>query len=50
MVSGTGKPVPPVIQTLCLNPGIDNLFEFRYEDFELTDYRFHEHIKAAVAV
>ena len=29
---------------------VDDLFEFRFEDFELTDYRYHEHIKAAVAV
>jgi thymidylate synthase len=27
-----------------------SLFEYRYEDFELADYRFHPAIKAAVAV
>ena len=33
-----------------LNPDVKNLFEFRFEDFELRDYQSHEHIKAPVAV
>jgi len=41
---------PFALPTMRLNPAIDDLFAFRYEDFELVDYRFHEHIKAAVAV
>ncbi len=42
------KPFPlPVMQ---INPEIDNLFAFRYADFELKNYQCHEHIKAAVAV
>ena len=42
------KPYP--LPTMQLNPQIDNLFAFRYEDFELKNYQCHEHIRAAVAV
>ena len=38
------------LPTMNLNPQVDNLFGFRFEDFELTGYECHEHIKAAVAV
>ncbi len=41
---------PYRLPTMKLNPEVRDLFAFRYEDFELTDYRYHEHIKAAVAV
>jgi thymidylate synthase len=33
-----------------LNPDVKNLFEFRFEDFDLRGYESHEHIKAPVAV
>ena len=33
-----------------INPEITNLFDFKYEDFELINYDPHPHIKAAVAV
>ncbi len=33
-----------------INPKIRNIFEFSFEDFELQNYQYHEHIKAAVAV
>ncbi len=33
-----------------INPEITNLFDFKYEDFELVNYHPHPHIKAAVAV
>jgi len=33
-----------------LNPLVKNIFDFKYEDFELTGYDPHPHIKAAVAV
>jgi thymidylate synthase len=33
-----------------LNPAVKDLFAFRYEDFELLDYRAHPHIAAPVAV
>ncbi len=41
---------PYPLPQMRLNPEVDDLFGFRFEDFELVDYRFHEHIKAAVAV
>jgi len=44
----TRKPFP--LPKMRLNPAVDDLFEFRFEDFELQDYQYHEHIKAAVAV
>lgn len=33
-----------------LNPAINNLFDFSYEDFSLEGYQAHPHIKATVAV
>ncbi|QQG36741.1 MAG: thymidylate synthase [Micavibrio aeruginosavorus] len=33
-----------------LNPHVTNIFDFKFEDFELVDYQAHPHIKAAVAV
>jgi thymidylate synthase len=41
---------PFALPTMNLNPRVDELFGFRFEDFELTGYECHEHIKAAVAV
>lgn len=41
---------PYPLPTMVLNPAIKDLFAFRFEDFELKNYRSHEHIKAAVAV
>ena len=35
---------------LTLNPDVDDLFEFDYDDFTLDGYRFHPHIPAKVAV
>ncbi|MFC7526175.1 thymidylate synthase [Parapedobacter sp. GCM10030251] len=40
------KPLP----TMRLNPSVTDIFAFRYEDFELTNYEPHPHIKAPVAV
>ncbi|HDJ85866.1 MAG TPA: thymidylate synthase [Chromatiales bacterium] len=45
-LSRTPYPQP----TMRLNPRVDDLFGFRYEDFELLDYRCHDPIKAPVAV
>jgi thymidylate synthase len=38
---------PPVMQ---LNPDIKDLFDFSFDDFELTNYDPQPHIKAPVAV
>lgn len=40
------RPLP----TMKLNPEVKDLFEFKYEDFELVGYDPHPHIKAEVAV
>ncbi len=41
---------PRPLPVMHLNPAVDDLFAFRYEDFELRDYDPHPHIKAPVAV
>ncbi len=33
-----------------VNPNVANIFDFKYEDFELVGYEAHPHIKGAVAV
>jgi thymidylate synthase len=33
-----------------INTDIKGIFDFKYEDFELTGYKSHPHIKAKVAV
>jgi thymidylate synthase len=33
-----------------INPNVNDLFDFKYEDFELVNYDPHPHIKAAVAI
>ncbi len=40
------RPLP----TMILNPAVTDLFAFRYEDFTLSGYDPHPHIKAEVAV
>jgi thymidylate synthase len=40
------RPLPE----LKINPEIKDLFDFKYEDFELINYDPHPHIKAAVAI
>ncbi len=44
----TREPFP--LPTMRINPGVNSIFDFRFEDFELLDYQAHPHIKAAVAV
>lgn len=41
---------PRRLPTLRINPDVKDLFDFRFEDFELVDYDPHPHIKAPVAV
>jgi len=40
------KPLP----TIKLNPNVKNIFDFKFEDFEIIGYESHPHIKGAVAV
>ena len=40
------RPLP----SMKINPSVKNIFDFKYEDFELVNYDPHPHIKAAVAV
>ena len=42
--------LPRPLPRLRLNPGVDNLFAFRYEDIVLLDYDPHPHIAAEVAI
>ena len=42
------EPLP--LPTMKLNPEVNDLFAFRFEDFELVGYQSHPHIKAPVAV
>jgi thymidylate synthase len=41
---------PYPLPRMRLNPAVDDLFAFRFEDFTLEGYRFHPHIPAEVAV
>ena len=41
---------PRPLPRLRLNPDVNDLHAFRYEDFALEDYNPHPHIKAPVAV
>ena len=41
---------PRPLPTMRLNPEVKDLFDFKYEDFELTDYNPWPHIKAEVSV
>jgi len=42
------EPLP--LPRLKLNPEVDSLFDFRFEDIELVGYEAHPHISAPVAV
>ena len=41
---------PRALPRMEINPRVRSIFDFRYEDFTLTGYDPHPHIKAAVAV
>lgn len=41
---------PYPLPKMLLNPQVKRLEDFQYEDFKLTDYQAHPHIKAEVAV
>ncbi|MEJ8474717.1 thymidylate synthase [Roseibium algae] len=42
--------VPRALPVMTLNPDVTDLFAFKYEDFELSGYDPHPHIKAPIAV
>jgi len=44
----TRQPYP--LPQMALNPAVKSIFDFKYEDFELSGYQAHPHIKAEVAV
>jgi thymidylate synthase len=41
---------PYPLPQMKINPTIDSIFDFRYEDFELLNYQSHPHISAPIAV
>lgn len=41
---------PRSLPQMKINPDVKSIFDFKYEDFELTNYDPHPHIKAAVSV
>lgn len=45
-LSRTPYPLPQIK----INPDIESIFEFKFDDFELINYQSHEHIKGKVAV
>lgn len=41
---------PRPLPTMRLNPGVKSINDFKYEDFELTNYNPHPHIKGEISV
>ncbi len=41
---------PRTLPTMTLNPGVKSIFDFKFEDFTLSNYDPHPHIKAKVSV
>lgn len=41
---------PYLLPTMKINPSVKNIFDFKFDDFELQNYQSHPHIKAPVAV
>jgi thymidylate synthase len=41
---------PRSLPTIKINPAVNSIFDFKFEDFELLNYDPHPHIKAAVSV
>lgn len=41
---------PRPLPTMTINPNVNSIFDFKYEDFTLSGYDPHPHIKAPVAV
>jgi len=41
---------PYELPSMTINPDVRDLFQFRFEDFELLNYQSHPHIPAPVAI
>lgn len=41
---------PKALPTMKINPNVKDIFDFKFEDFELCNYEAHPHIKGLVAV
>lgn len=41
---------PKALPQMNINPDVKNIFDFKFEDFELINYKSHPHIKGQVAV
>jgi len=41
---------PRPLPKMNINPNVKNIFDFKFEDFELTGYNPHPHIKGAISV
>ncbi len=41
---------PYALPQMIINPDVKSIFDFKFEDFELQNYKYHEHIAAPVAV
>lgn len=44
----TREPLP--LPRMEINPEVDDIFKFKFEDFRLVDYQSHPHIKGAISV
>lgn len=44
------KRLPKKLPEMILNPDVKNIFDFKFEDFTLVDYKAHPHIKGNIAV
>ncbi|MCD4729002.1 MAG: thymidylate synthase, partial [Bacteroidales bacterium] len=44
----TRKPFP--LPDMKINPKVKNIFDFKFEDFELINYQSHPHIKGEISV
>jgi len=42
--------VPHILPKMTLNPDVTDITRFRYEDFTLSDYLYHPHIKGDISV
>ena len=41
---------PKILPKMIINKNVKNIFDFTFDDFDLTDYQSHPHIKGKVAV